>query len=79
MANREKYLDRQRRYNQSEKGRPRQQRYNATERGVARDASFDARKIRMSCGGIEFYIGVAPTVEAAQYLKEKIKREAPRA
>jgi hypothetical protein len=36
MQNREKYLERQRRYNESAKGRARHERYNASEKGRER-------------------------------------------
>ena len=39
----------------------------------------NARRVRMRAGGIQFYLGQAPTVEAAQHLRRKIREEAPRA
>lgn len=71
---REKYLERQRRYNASEKGHARWLRYSRSPKGC----EAKRRQIRLSAGGISFYIGTAPTLEAADYLRTKIKTEAPR-
>lgn len=40
--------------------------------------SKNARKVRIKAGGMEFYIGMAPTVQDAQRLLRKIKEEAPK-
>lgn len=52
-----------------------QERYRQSDKGKRRQA----RRIRMRAGGIQFYLGQAPTVEAAQHLRRKIREEAPRA
>lgn len=36
------------------------------------------RQVRMRAGGIQFSLGYAPTAEAAQHLRRKIREEAPR-
>lgn len=38
----------------------------------------NARRVRMRAGGIQFYLGQAPTAEAAQHLRRRIREEAPR-
>lgn len=38
----------------------------------------NSRRIRMRAGGIQFYLGSAPTTEAAQQLQQKVRKEAPR-
>ena len=73
VSARARYLERQRRYNASEKGRARWARYEKTEKGRERHE----RQIRMSCGGINFYLGSTPTVEQAQQIRQAIK-ELPR-
>lgn len=40
--------------------------------------SRDRRRIRMSAGGITFFIGVAPTPETAAQLRQRIKEDAPK-
>jgi hypothetical protein len=68
MTSREKYLERQRRYNASPKGRARWLKYSRSEKG--RDSK--CRQITMSAGGIKFYVGTAPTIADADGLKAKI-------
>ena len=46
----------------------------------ARRACVDrrnVRRIRMCAGGIQFYLGCAPTPQAAARIKAKIRTEAP--
>jgi hypothetical protein len=39
----------------------------------------NSRRIRMRCGyDLQFFVGYAPTAEAAEYLRRKIHDEAPR-
>lgn len=52
------------------KGRERQR---ATEQKLG----HNARRIRVRAGGIQFYLGLAPTVEEAKQLRQKIREEAP--
>ena len=44
-----------------------------------RNHKNNLRRVRMSISGIKFYVGSAPTIEQAQYLRQKIREEAPRA
>ena len=39
----------------------------------------NSRRVRMRAGGIEFYVGHAPTAEDAQRIRRRIREEAPRA
>ena len=59
-----------------EKRKERERRWNQANPEKRREAR--ARRVFMVAAGIPFYIGSAPTVEAADYLRKKIKEEAPK-
>lgn len=44
-----------------------------------RDRERNSRRVRMGAGGFTLEIGYMPTPETAQYLRRKIREEAPRA
>jgi hypothetical protein len=54
-------------------------RYNDSPKGQERRRRHEARRIRMRAGGIKFGLGKAPTAEAAQAIKGRIREEAPHA
>lgn len=42
-----------------------------------KERARNARRIRMQAGGIEFFVGRAPTTTAAQTLRTRMREEAP--
>lgn len=53
--------------------------YDATRRDPDKERDRQRRRVRLSAGGVSFFIGRAPTVEDALRLRKKIREEAPRA
>jgi hypothetical protein len=59
------------------KHRADQARYVTSEKGRAFRARSNPRRIRVRAGGIQFYLGSAPSRDEAMQLRQKIKEEAP--